>query len=718
MKQLVQNFKNGEIKLENVPAPDLKNGCVLVANAFSLISSGTEKATVQVGQASLLGKAQKRPDLVKQVLQNIKKEGILATFQKVKTKLDFPKTLGYSSCGLVIDSKDYEGKFKQGDRVACAGQDYASHAEVVCVPQNLVTRIPDGVSFQEASFVTIGAIALQGVRQADPKIGEKVCVIGLGLIGQVTFQILKANGCFVCGIDLSGFALESAKQLEIDCAFNRNDKDLYKLMDNFTGGYGFDKVIITSSSSDNDPIILATEILRKKGSITVVGNVKMDIPREPHFYKKELELKIAASCGPGRYDPLYEEAGIDYPYGYVRFTENRNMDVFLELISRGLVKTEPLISYIFDFEQAIAAYDLVLGKKKENFIGILLRYKETKQPFIKKIEVNAKPIKDITIGFLGAGSFAQSYLLPHLKTLDVSFNTVVTTKGITSMNVAEKFGFNYASTDPEEIISNEKINTVFIATRHDSHGKFVREALKKSKNIFVEKPLCLNIEELKDIAKLYNGNSVFMVGFNRRFSPAAMLVKQELAKFNSPIMMNFRVNAGYIPRDHWIQNFNIGGGRLIGEVCHFIDLMLYYSNAKPIRVYAFSIKTDSNKWLSDDNVALNIEFDNGSVGNIIYTALGDNSMGKEKLEVFYEGNSLVVNDFKEVKIFKNGKVKIAKCPGKGYKQEIESFLKSIRTGEGNPIDFNSVLLTTLTTFKIVESLKNNSSVIIGLEEIY
>lgn len=705
MKQLIQDFKTGDLKIEDVPDPLLKNGFIKVKNKFSLISTGTEKSTVDIGKASLVEKAKKRPDLVKQVFQNIKKEGLIATFQKVRTKLDTPRALGYSCSGVIVDTCDFDGKFKKGDRIACAGQDYASHAEIVCCPQNLVVEIPDNVTFKEAAFTTIGAIALQGVRQADPKIGEKICVIGLGLIGQITMQILTANGCSVCGIDISIFAIDIAKKIGINTVFSRNDENLYTQLDAFTSGHGFDKVIITASTTDNDPIILATEILRLKGVIIVVGDVKMDIPREPYFYKKELELKIATSYGPGRYDPLYEEAGIDYPYAYVRFTENRNMRVFLELVSNGSVKLQPLITHIFKFENALDAYALIISKKQREFIGVLLEYKDiTEDECVLKIRVKSNPTKAINIGFIGAGSFAKNYLLPYLKTADVSLDTIVTTRGITSKNAAKRFGFNFASSNTDDIMSNEKINTVFIATRHDTHTRLVCEALKKGKHIFVEKPLCLNLEELKEICSTYTGEQILMVGFNRRFAPISLLIRKELEILKPPLIMNFRINAGCIPGEHWIQNIDVGGGRIVGEVCHFVDLMLYLSNSRPIRVYASSIKDNSKIWRSDDNLAVVVEFADGSVGSIVYTAMGDSALGKEYLEIFAGGNTYLIDDFKKGLIYKNGRLRKVKNQGKGHKEEIQQFINALKNGSNPPADFQSLVYTMQTTFKILDSL--------------
>ena len=718
MKQIIQNLKTGELKLEEIPAPALLEGFILVRNICSLLSTGTERASVESGGASLFGKMLKRPDLLRQVMQNINQEGLLATLQKIKNKLDLPKMLGYSSCGIVIESKDFENKFKTGERVACAGQDYASHAETISVPRNLVVKIPDNVSFEEAAFTTIGSIALQGVRQADPKIGEKVCVIGLGLLGQIVFQVLKANGCSAFGIDISDFAVETAKKLDIDYAIARNDSQLYKTIDTFTKGNGFDKVIIAASSLDNDPLILSAEILKKKGLIVVVGNVKVALPREPHFYKKELELKISTSYGPGRYDPIYEEAGVDYPYAYVRFTENRNMEVFLDLVSKGAVKVKPLITHMFDFENAHQAYDLILGKKEKHFIGVLLNYEREKKELIRKIAVAKNPVKDINVGFIGAGSFAQNHLLPYLKKSGISLDTVVTTKGITAKNIAERFGFNFASTDPADIMMNDRINTVFIATRHNSHAGYVCDAIKVRKNVFVEKPLCLNIDELKAIASIYKEQNILTVGFNRRFSKVSSLIREDVIKLGGPLIMNFRINAGYLPNEHWAQNTDIGGGRIVGEACHFIDLMIYLTNSKPAKVYASCINIDSSKWRRDDNVAISVDFEDGSVGNIVYTAMGDRTLEKERLEVFAKGNTYVINDFKEGLFYSNGRLRRVRNKGKGHKEEIESFLNSIKNGKDNPIDFQSLIYTTLTTFMVINSLKTAKAENIDVNRLF
>jgi polar amino acid transport system substrate-binding protein len=705
MKQVIQNFKTGKLYVDEVPLPALSKGMVLVENKFSLISAGTERSTVKVAKASLLGKAKQRPDLVAQVLQNIKKEGLKATLQKVQTKLDTLKALGYSSAGEVLSSMDSNHSFKPGDRVACAGQDYASHAEIVSVPQNLVVKIPDNVSFEEASFTTLGAIALQGVRQADPKLGEVVCVIGLGLLGQLTCQLLKANGCKVMGIDFTGSLVKLAKDSGADEAMLRNDPELHTRIKNFTNGYGFDSIIITAAALSNDPIELSAEIARKKGKVIVVGAVQLHVPRDPHFYRKELDLRMSCSYGPGRYDTTYEENGMDYPYAYVRWTEQRNMEAFLQLIAQGKINVIPLITHTFNIEQAETAYDIVMGKVQEPHIGILLNYPQNQEKFATKFTIHSNPVQQINAGFIGAGSFAQSYLIPHVKSNGASLDTVVTSKGITANNVAQKFGFNNASSNSEDVINNPDINAIFIATPHNSHAHFVLEALKAGRHVFVEKPLAMKEEELEEINAYcrQHGRNV-MVGFNRRFSPVAVELKKAFSNMSEPLVMNYRVNAGFIPKEHWTQNEHIGGGRIIGEVCHFIDLMQFFTDALPTTVYAQSLNTQNEQIKNDDNVAINITFSNGSVGTITYVANGDKSLAKERLEIFGGGKVGIINDFRNGELYLDNKCKVIKLEGKGHAQEVQHFLEAIKQGKEYPISFESIYATTKATFKVTDSL--------------
>lgn len=694
--------------MDDVPVPSLSTGFVLVENRFSLISSGTERGTVRVAQASLLGKAKQRPDLVAQVLQNIRKEGISATLKKVQTKLDSLKALGYSSAGVVLASMDKNSKFQAGDRVACAGQDYASHAEVVSVPQNLVARIPDNVSFEEAAFTTLGAIALQGVRQAEPRLGENVCVIGLGLLGQLTCQLLRANGCHVLGIDLSDRLIALAREHSADMAVNRSQPNLEKICSSFTNGFGFDSIIITAAAPTNDPIELAAELSRKKGKVIMVGAVKMDVPRDPHFYRKELDLRMSCSYGPGRYDSSYEEDGMDYPHAYVRWTEQRNMEAFLALVSKKLINLKPLITQQFEIDEAEKAFDIVLGKTQEPHIGILLRYPENEKKTQTRIQVvDADKIKTaaITAGFIGAGSFAQSYLIPHAKANGAALHTVSNSRGITSKNVSQKFGFTFSSSSADDVINSTEINTVFIATPHNSHANLVAAALRAGKHVFVEKPLSINYEGLEEVIEAKkNSNGILMVGFNRRFSSAAQEIRKKVAALNEPVVMNFRVNAGVISKEHWIQKPEVGGGRIIGEMCHFFDLMEYMSGAHPIKVYAESIQTENDKFANQDNLVVTVKFANGSIGTLTYVSNGDSSMPKEKLEVFFGGLIGVIHDFRNVVIHNNGRETKTECTGKGHREEVNAFMNAIQQSGNDPIPFDSIIRTTLVSFKAIESL--------------
>ncbi len=714
MKQLIQNFKTGELYIDDLPIPSLSKGFVLVANQFSLISAGTEKTTVSTAQASLIGKAKKRPDLVKQVIQNYRKEGFKATLEKVKTKLDSLKALGYSSAGIVLASMDTSNNFQPGDFVACAGAGYASHAEIICVPQNLVAKIPDGVDIEDASYTTIGAIALQGVRQADPKLADNICVIGLGLLGQITCQLLHANGCNVFGIDVSQRMVSLANEVHAAKAMLRDDPRLISTVENFTNGHGFDKVIITASAQSNDPVEFSGQITRKKGTIIVVGAVKMDIPREPDFYKKELELKLSCSYGPGRYDVNYEEEGADYPYAYVRWTEQRNMEAFLQLLAKKSINLKPLTTHIFDIKEAVKAYDLILGKISEPFVGILLKYPPKESNRSLQVKVNQNQIKNFNIGFIGAGSFAQSYLIPNVKHFG-SLDTVVTRNGLNAKNAAQKFGFNVASSDPESILGNASVNTVFIATQHDTHAQYVIQCLKKGKAVFVEKPLSLNNEDLNEVINTYKAcsTSSLMVGFNRRFAECSIQAKQMFQGIGEPLVMNFRVNAGFIPKEHWTQT-SAGGGRIIGEICHFIDLMQFLTDSKPVKVYAECITSTSSTLKNDDNLSITLKFEDGSVGNIVYTANGDKGLSKERFEIFGANSVYIIDDFKEAFLYKDNKVKKFKNSGKGHKEEVEAFFHALSLGKQMPIPFESICLTTLTSFRILDSLATGLSQEINL----
>ncbi|HER45415.1 MAG TPA: oxidoreductase, partial [Thermoplasmatales archaeon] len=605
-------------------------------------------STVSTGKATLIGKARQRPDLVKQVLDTFKKEGFAETLKRVQIKLATLKELGYSSAGTVIMSMDTNSAFKPGDRVACGGGGYATHSGVVAVPQNLVVKIPDSLSLDCAAFTTLGAIAMQGVRQSSPKLGDFVCVIGLGLLGQITAQILRANGCQVFGIDTSPKMVEMGNEISCHSAMTRDDSRLESEMDFFTEGNGFDSVIITAAAKSNDPIELSTAILRQKGVMVVVGAVPMNIPREPHFYQKELELKISCSYGPGRYDYKYEEEGLDYPYGYVRWTEKRNMAAFIKLMANKSIVVKPLISHVFDVEEAEKAYDIVTGKVQEHHIGILLKYPETHENVLEEPSPSRRSAEQsIGIGFIGAGSFAQKFLIPYAKT-GGGLHTVVTSRGITAKSVGEKFNFRSFTTNAQDVFSNKDINTVFIATRHNTHADLTVAALNAGKNVFVEKPLTIREDDLARIAEICRKQDKcrLMVGFNRRFSPLAQKAAEVFHGLSEPLMINYRINAGFIPKNHWTQT-DEGGGRILGEVCHFVDYLQYLTDSEPIKVFAECVSSTNARTNNHDNVTITISFKNGSVGCITYIACGGTLLSKEYIEIFGGNKSFIIQDFSE-----------------------------------------------------------------------
>ena len=708
MLQIIQYQKTGEIIVEDVPKPVLKPGSVLIKNYCSVISSGTERTSVETAQASMLGKAKSRPDLVKQVVDNAKKDGIMATYNKVKNRLDNYKELGYSCAGIVIESSVEE--FKAGDRVACAGAT-ANHSEIVSVSKNLIVKIPESVTFEEASFTTIGAIALQGVRQADVKIGESVAVIGLGLIGLITVQLLKANGCRVIGVDLNDSNFELAKKFGCDNCIIA-DKESVKIVESFTNGSGTDAVIITAGTKSNQPVELALGYARKKSSIVIVGAVNMNIPRSP-FYEKELDFKISCSYGPGRYDISYEEFGNDYPIGYVRWTENRNMQAIKDLLFQNKLDFKSLITHKFKISDALEAYDIITGKKEEKYIAILIEY-----PGNDKAQFSHKKIynqfsgdsKNPVVGFIGAGNFAQSNLIPHLINLKIKLKGVCTATPEESNSVAKKFNFEYSTTDYKEILSDEKINTVIIATRHDSHSKFVGEAIKFKKHVYVEKPLAINEEELNIIKELYDSEKILYVGYNRRFSKPVIDIKKFFQNSLEPFFITYRVNAGYIPKTHWIQSPE-QGGRIIGEVCHFIDTISYLTDSKPVRVYAESIISGNSLLQNNDNVNITIKYDNGSVGNIIYLANGDSALSKEYCEVYAGGNTAIMDNFYTVTFYKNNKKSKKTYNGtKGHAEEVLNFINMINGKEKISLSFDSIYETTNLTFRIHDSLLTGKSI--------
>ncbi|HQJ74615.1 MAG TPA: bi-domain-containing oxidoreductase [Bacteroidota bacterium] len=723
MKQVAQNIKTGEIRVDEVPPPNLFKNALLVKNYYSVISAGTEKTSIDMGKMSMFQKAKSRPEDVKKVLKEIRQQGIMATYKKVMNKLDTPKSLGYSTAGVVLAVDEDVDEFKPGDRVACAGAGYALHADIVAVPKNLCVKIPDSVSFEEAAFTTVGAIAMQGLRQANPTLGERVVVIGLGLIGQLTVQMLKANGCFVIGVDLDDKPIENALKISgADIALSGKKQDVKSIVMEITKGFGADAVIITAATSSNDPIKLAGEISRDKGRVILVGDVGLTLPRAP-YYMKELDFKLSRSYGPGRYDYNYEEKGNDYPFGYVRWTEKRNMESFLELIQNKKVNVKSITTHTFSIDEAAKAYDLISGEKKEYYIGILLKYSEIEddgaEKYFQKININESDVRvsEINIGFIGVGSHAQTNLLPHIESAGAHILGVCDSQGMVAKFIAEKYKSNFCTSNADDIFSNEKINTVFVSTRHNSHAEYVIKSLQNDKNIFVEKPLCLKYEELEEITRIYNekissGKNInLLVGFNRRFAPLMKKTKEFFSDVVDPIIVNFRVNAGFIPKSHWVQDPDEGGGRIMGEVCHFVDVIQYLSDSYPISVFAQSISSQNSMITDFDNINVTLKMKNGSLGIITYLANGDKGVNKERMEVTGGNLYAILDNFEELSLYKKENKTIIKNKGidKGWKQEIFEFLDGIKKGK-SPIEYNSIRITTLTTLKILESLRTNELV--------
>jgi polar amino acid transport system substrate-binding protein len=717
MKQVIQNFRTGELKVDETPETICRNGGVLVGNVASLISAGTEKMAIDFAQKSLAGKAKERPDLVKQVIGKLRRDGLMSTINAVKARLDAPLALGYSCAGIVREVGAGAEEFRVGDRVACAGLNYASHAETVFAPKNLAVKIPDGVSFDEAAFVTLGAIALQGVRVAEVKLGDAVAVIGLGLLGQLTTQILRAAGCRVIGIDLDRGKIKLALAHGAESAIERGS-DVEGAVAQFTGGFGVDAVIVTAAADTNDPVELAGSIARDRAVVSMVGAVPMDVPRKLYF-EKELQLRLSRSYGPGRYDAQYEEHGIDYPIGYVRWTERRNMQEFLRLVAAKAVRLDQLITHQFPIEEAESAYEIVTGNRKEPYLGILLKYSEERTAGPKIVALSGKkPAGEVRIGVIGAGNFAKSVLLPRLSKLsNVSLVGIATATGKNAKAVGEQFNFGFCTTDYRELLARDEINTVLIATRHDSHAAMVAEAARAGKTIFVEKPLAISEAGLAEVVGAVTRNDALraggdfasasapvsapvFVGFNRRFSS----LSSELKRFVDgvgPLAITYRVNAGAIPKESWIQQSE-GGGRVLGEACHFVDYLQFLSGAEPAEVFAYRLAGGV------DTLSVLVKLNDGSVGAINYFANGDRGFPKERVEVYGGARVAVLEDFRSLETWHDGKRKVTRrlTQDKGFDQELSAFVDAARNGAPMPIDWRSIVLTTLATLRIEDSLRS------------
>ncbi len=709
--------------MSDVPAPSARSGGVLVRNAASLVSAGTERMVVDFAEKNLLQKARSRPDLVRQTLDKAKREGILTTFDAVKNRLDKPMSLGYSSAGVVLDVGERVSQFQINDRVACAGGGYAVHAEAVWVPKNLVIALPDEVDFESAAFTTLGAIALQGIRLSEVRLRDVAAVIGLGLLGQLAVQMLKAAGAVVIGMDIQPARAELARKLGADAVASDADQ-MTALCEQFSSGHGADVVLITADTKSNQPLELAGHVARDKGIVVAVGSVGMTIPRKI-YYEKELDFRISRSYGPGRYDHRYEEEGHDYPYGYVRWTEQRNMQAFVQLLAEGKVNVRPLVTHRFSIDDAPKAYEVITGKTGEPFLGVVLTYPESialsRTVTLRRVE-DAPAVKAdyVGLGVLGAGNFATAMLSSVKDVKSVKLLGVAAASGLSARAAADRFGFAYCTTDAQEILNDSKINTVAILTRHNLHARQVIEALEAGRHVFVEKPLCMNEEELQQIVSVYAGlqkegaqRQALMVGFNRRFAPFIVELKRRLEPVEEPLIVNYRVNAGFIPLDHWTQDAAQSGGRLIGEGCHFIDLLTYLTGSRARRVTTRALP-DSGRY-SQDNLLMTIEFADGSIGTVTYVANGDKGFGKEFLEVFGGGLSASLDDYRTLFIRHGGKSirQTARLrQDKGHKAEWQAFAAHITSGGAAPIAFDEIVHSMRLTFAARRSLQTGEPVII------
>ena len=707
MKQLLQNLKTGQAIVEEVPVPTPRKGMALVKTAASLVSAGTERMVVEFAEKSLLGKAQSRPDLVKQVIDKALREGLINTAQAAFNKLDEPMALGYSSAGTIVELGENMDGFHVGQRVACAGGGYASHAEYAVVPRNLLTPIPDHLDFESAAFATLGAIALHGFRLAEPKLGETVAVIGVGLLGLITLQLAEAAGCRAIGIDVDPKRVELAESLGLSACSRDRAEDTVQA---FTANRGADSVVICADTPSNDPVTLAGSIARDRAHVVATGAVGLDFPRKIYF-EKELDFVNSRSYGPGRYDSLYEEGGVDYPIGYIRWTEGRNLEAVVELLANGKLKVESLITHRFPIADAAEAYDVITGKQEEPFIGVLLTYQETgNQESGIRVEFPKVTSRSslVKLGVIGAGLYANATLLPVLKNTDMELVGIASAGGLKAQHSAKKFGFRYATSSADEINNDENINTVAILTRHDLHSELVIKALEAGKHVFVEKPLAVNAEQLEKVeTALTNHSSLVTVGFNRRFAPLA----QELASFYAdrvePIHVHYRVNAGYIQLKHWAHDPEQGGGRIIGEGCHFIDFVTFLVGEAPVSVSAYALP-DNGKY-REDNVSMTFTFPDGSIGVVDYLANGDKSVPKERVEVFGGGKVATLNDYRSLEMVHNGKRKTIKNrlgQDKGWKDEMLALENGAKTGEP-PISYEHLIGVTKASFAAVESLRKS-----------
>jgi predicted dehydrogenase/threonine dehydrogenase-like Zn-dependent dehydrogenase len=699
MKQIQQSLRTGDTKVAEVPVPSVQEGQLLIQTSHSLVSAGTERMLLEFGKAGWFEKARQQPDKVRAVLEKIKTDGLQPTIEAVFEKLDQPLPMGYCNVGKVLDKGRDTSGFQVGDRVVSNGK----HAEAVSVPVNLCAKVPDVVADDEAAFTVLGAIALQGIRLAQPTLGETIVVTGLGLVGLMTVQLLRAHGCRVLGMDLDKDRLELAAQFGAEVVDLSEGQDPVAAAQAYSRGRGVDAVILTVSSKSNEPVSQAAKMCRKRGRIVLVGVTGLELSRAD-FFEKELTFQVSCSYGPGRYDPNYEEKGNDYPIGFVRWTEQRNFEAVLDMMADGKLDVKPLISHHFEIEEAEKAYELVGGTEKS--LGILLKYpgieitEEARTVNLssagsnEKLASSGEKDSGVSLSFIGSGNYATKILIPAFKEAGAGLRSVATNTGVGGVHAGRKHGFIESTTDTDRLFADAENDAIVIATRHDSHAGFVLEALRSGKHVFVEKPLCLTIEELDEIAKTCSetqageSDPILTVGFNRRFSPHVIRIKQLLDGVSGPKAFVMTINAGKVPADHWTHDSEKGGGRIVGEACHFIDLLRFLSGN--------SIKTWQRMEMESstgDTVTLQIGFADGSVGTIHYFANGSKAFPKERLEVFASGGILQLDNFRKLRGF--GWPGFQKMnlwrQDKGQKACARAFMDAIKEGDPSPVALDEIL---------------------------
>ncbi len=713
MKQLFN--QGGNIILEEVPAPICGENEILVKNIYSLISVGTETMSLHGGGKGVVGLASKainNPELMHKAIEMVERDGIGKTFKVIKEQTDKLASLGYSSSGIVLGVGKNITDIAIGDRVACSGAGYANHAEIICVPRNLVCKMPENVDFDEAAFTTIGAIAMQGIRRTQVQFGDSVVVVGLGLLGQIACQILKAAGAHVIGIDVMNERIKLAKELGAEICFT-GGKDAVDRVFKYTNRIGADSIIIYAATPSSEPVKQAIQMARKKGKVVVVGAVGMEIDRSP-FYEKELDFLISCSYGPGRYDPLYEEKGVDYPIGYVRWTENRNMQEFLNMLSEKKVNVKQLIDYTFPIEEAAKAYEILNTEKRP--IGVLFKYDGTiKKDLTKTIQLKPSAIKTdkINVAMIGAGGFAQAYHLPNLRKIPLyNIKAIVTRTGGNAKKIAEEYGAEYCTTDYKEVLKDENIDMVVIATRHDLHAPVIIDAANAGKHVFVEKPIAMNYEDCKRVYDAVTENKTNLtIGFNRRFSPLAQKAKRMVEKRKDPLMITYRVNSASMNKEHWINDPVEGGGAIIGEGCHFFDFCNWIVGREPLRIYAEMISSNDESIVDANNVISTIRYEDGSVASVIYTTIGNESFPKERIEIFVDKGAIAIDDFKELIVSGlGGKGEKLKRIEKGQSNLIDEYGRFLK-GESKNIDLPLVVdgvKATICSLKVLDALKTGN----------